>query len=150
MAFIGMTLEGTPKIVALPASRRVDFLDEAETVNALVPELQAQGVETIVVLLHQGGVAAAGGSETVNMCGISTGRFRDRRARSTTRSTSSSRATRTRPYICVHRRRSSRGAGVAAGSSPTSSSTIDRSTGDPTAIRRTTIVSRDVTPDAGC
>jgi 5'-nucleotidase len=32
-----------------------DFLDEAETANALVPVLKAQGVEAIVVLLHEGG-----------------------------------------------------------------------------------------------
>ena len=31
------------------------FLDEADTVNALVPELKAKGVETIVVLIHEGG-----------------------------------------------------------------------------------------------
>jgi 5'-nucleotidase len=32
-----------------------DFLDEAETANALVPVLKAQGVDAIVVLLHEGG-----------------------------------------------------------------------------------------------
>ena len=32
------------------------FRDEAETVNALVPELQKQGIEAIVVLIHEGGV----------------------------------------------------------------------------------------------
>jgi 5'-nucleotidase len=32
-----------------------DFLDEAETANALVPILQAQGVDAIIVLLHEGG-----------------------------------------------------------------------------------------------
>ena len=34
----------------------VNFFDEADTVNALVPVLKAQEVETFVVLLHQGGV----------------------------------------------------------------------------------------------
>ncbi len=33
----------------------LEFKDEAETVNALVPELKARGVEAIVVLIHQGG-----------------------------------------------------------------------------------------------
>ena len=33
----------------------LEFRDEAQTVNALVPELRAQGVEAIVVLVHQGG-----------------------------------------------------------------------------------------------
>ena len=33
----------------------LDFLDEADTVNALVPRLKQRGAETIVLLLHQGG-----------------------------------------------------------------------------------------------
>lgn len=56
IAFIGMTLEGTPNIVTPSGVAGYDFLDEAETVNALVPELQAKGIETIVVLIHEGGL----------------------------------------------------------------------------------------------
>lgn len=59
IAFIGMTLEGTPDIVTPSGVAGLDFLDEAETVNALVPELKAKGIETIVVLIHEGGVQAA-------------------------------------------------------------------------------------------
>src|SRR5262249_34233331 len=33
----------------------LEFRDEAETVNALVPQLKARGVEAIVVLIHEGG-----------------------------------------------------------------------------------------------
>ncbi|MGI8806828.1 MAG: bifunctional metallophosphatase/5'-nucleotidase, partial [Acidimicrobiales bacterium] len=36
------------------------FRDEADTVNALVPELQRKGVESIVVLLHEGGFQSGG------------------------------------------------------------------------------------------
>ncbi len=50
-----MTLEATDTLVAAAGIQGYDFLDEAETANALVPELQAQGVEAIVVLLHEGG-----------------------------------------------------------------------------------------------
>ncbi len=56
VAFIGMTLEGTPEIVAAAGIQGLRFLDEADTVNALVPELKKQGVRAIVVLLHEGGV----------------------------------------------------------------------------------------------
>lgn len=38
----------------------LDFIDEADAVNRLVPELRAQGVETVVVLLHQGGAQRGG------------------------------------------------------------------------------------------
>jgi 5'-nucleotidase len=55
VGFIGMTLEATDTLVAAAGIEGWDFLDEAETANALVPVLQAQGVEAIVVLLHEGG-----------------------------------------------------------------------------------------------
>ncbi|HSK67429.1 MAG TPA: bifunctional metallophosphatase/5'-nucleotidase [Anaerolineales bacterium] len=59
VAFIGMTLEGTPLIVTPSGIADLNFLDEADTVNALIPELKAKGVETIVVVVHEGGVQAA-------------------------------------------------------------------------------------------
>jgi 5'-nucleotidase len=55
VAFIGLTLKGTPNIVSPPGVARLEFRDEADTVNALVPELKARGVEAIVVLIHEGG-----------------------------------------------------------------------------------------------
>jgi 5'-nucleotidase len=55
IAFVGLALKGTPDIVAPSGVAGVEFHDEAATVNALVPTLQAQGVETIVVLIHEGG-----------------------------------------------------------------------------------------------
>ena len=55
IGFIGMTLEATDTLVAASGIVGWDFLDEADTANALVPVLKAQGVEAIVVLLHEGG-----------------------------------------------------------------------------------------------
>jgi len=55
VAFIGLTLKGTPNIVSPVGVAGLEFKDEAETVNALVPELKARGVEAIVVLIHEGG-----------------------------------------------------------------------------------------------
>jgi len=55
VAFIGLTLKGTANIVSPPGVAGLEFRDEAETVNALVPELKARGVEAIVVLIHEGG-----------------------------------------------------------------------------------------------
>ncbi|MDO8309844.1 MAG: bifunctional metallophosphatase/5'-nucleotidase [Actinomycetota bacterium] len=54
VAFIGMTLEGTDAIVAASGIQGYSFLDEARTANRLVPELTSQGVESIIVLLHEG------------------------------------------------------------------------------------------------
>ena len=55
VAFIGLTLKGTPDIISPQSAAGLEFRDEVETVNALVPALKARGVETIVVLIHQGG-----------------------------------------------------------------------------------------------
>lgn len=60
VAFIGMTLEGTPTIVTPSGVAGLTFNDEAETVNALVPQLQQNNVEAIVVLLHEGGQSDGG------------------------------------------------------------------------------------------
>ena len=55
VAFVGMTLESTPTIVSPSGVAGLQFKDEADTVNALVPQIVAQGVKTIVVLIHEGG-----------------------------------------------------------------------------------------------
>jgi 5'-nucleotidase len=55
VAFIGLTLKGTPDIISPVSAAGLEFRDEADTVNALVPELKARGVEAIVVLIHEGG-----------------------------------------------------------------------------------------------
>jgi 5'-nucleotidase len=54
VAFIGMTLEGTPSIVSAAGIASVDFRDEVDTANALVPKLKKKGVKSIIVLLHEG------------------------------------------------------------------------------------------------
>jgi 5'-nucleotidase len=54
VAFIGMTLEGTPSIVSAAGIASVDFRDEVDTANALVPKLKKKHVKSIVVLLHEG------------------------------------------------------------------------------------------------
>jgi 5'-nucleotidase len=55
VAFIGMTLKGTPGIVTPTGVAGLTFNDEADTVNALVPRLRERGIKAIVVLVHQGG-----------------------------------------------------------------------------------------------
>ena len=60
VAFIGMTLEGTPGIVARDAVSGLTFLDEADTVNSLAPQLREEGIEAIVVLIHEGGFSDGG------------------------------------------------------------------------------------------
>jgi 5'-nucleotidase len=55
VGFIGMTLEDTPHFVTPSGVAGVDFDNEVGIGNRYVAQLQAQGVQTIVVLLHDGG-----------------------------------------------------------------------------------------------
>jgi len=55
VGFAGITLEGTPEIVALSAAASLRFMDEAETANALVPALREAGADVLVLLIHEGG-----------------------------------------------------------------------------------------------
>jgi 5'-nucleotidase len=70
VAFIGMTLEGTPNIVSPSGITGWDFKDEADTVNALIPELRAQDVAAYVILLHEGATPAGSVTATIiDQCG---------------------------------------------------------------------------------
>jgi 5'-nucleotidase len=69
LAFIGIVLEGTPTIVTPSGVAGLEFKDEAETVNALIPQLKAKGVNAITVLIHEGGVQAGTFNECVGISG---------------------------------------------------------------------------------
>jgi 5'-nucleotidase len=69
VAFIGLTLKGTPDIVSPPGVAGLQFGDEADTVNALIPELKAKGIEAIVVLIHEGGVPTGDYNECPGISG---------------------------------------------------------------------------------
>ena len=57
IGFIGMTLKGTPSIVAPSGITNLEFLDQADTANRYARVLRRRhDVEAIVVLLHEGGV----------------------------------------------------------------------------------------------
>ena len=69
VAFIGLTLKGTPNIISPASAAGLEFRGEAETVNALVPELKARGVEAIVVLIHEGGTPTGDYNECPGISG---------------------------------------------------------------------------------
>jgi 5'-nucleotidase len=71
IAFIGLTLEGTPLIVTPAGVEGLEFRDEVVTTNALVRKLRRRGIETIVVLIHEGGqqnAPFAQGFMDINRC----------------------------------------------------------------------------------
>jgi 2',3'-cyclic-nucleotide 2'-phosphodiesterase (5'-nucleotidase family) len=55
VGYIGMTLEATPTLVAQSGIQGIEFRDEVETANRAARELRRRGVQTIIVLLHEGG-----------------------------------------------------------------------------------------------
>lgn len=70
VAFIGLTLKETPEIVSPSGVAGLEFRDEADTVNALVPQLKADGVTAIVVLIHQGGQPTGDYDECPGISGL--------------------------------------------------------------------------------
>ena len=60
IGFIGVTLEDTPGVVSAEGVKGLKFKDEVETINKYARVLQAQGVKSIVALIHEGGLPASG------------------------------------------------------------------------------------------
>ena len=54
IGIIGLTTRDTPSVVTPAGVAGLQFADEVETINALVPELKKQKVAAIVVLIHEG------------------------------------------------------------------------------------------------
>ncbi|MFN0284421.1 MAG: bifunctional metallophosphatase/5'-nucleotidase [Kineosporiaceae bacterium] len=60
VGFIGMTLEGTPELVAQAGIKDLDFRDEVVSAGLAARDLRKQGVNAIVVLVHEGGLPPSG------------------------------------------------------------------------------------------
>ncbi len=59
IGFIGLTTSETPSVVTPAGVAGLQFADEVETINALVPVLKKQNVAAIVVLIHEGAQTTA-------------------------------------------------------------------------------------------
>ncbi|WP_455922144.1 bifunctional metallophosphatase/5'-nucleotidase [Pseudomonas putida] len=55
VAFVGAVLRDVAKVVSAKGMQGLKATDEADAVNAVIPELRAQGVNAIVAVVHQGG-----------------------------------------------------------------------------------------------
>jgi len=54
VAFVGAVTRDTPKVIIARSIVGLRFADEADTLNALVPELRAAGVQVLVAIMHEG------------------------------------------------------------------------------------------------
>ena len=68
IGFIGLALQGTPSIVSATLVKGLTFSSEVAAGNQAAAALVAQGVKTIVVLIHEGGRPA---TTDVNGCDLS-------------------------------------------------------------------------------
>lgn len=65
VGIVGVVVKGTPTIVTPSGVAGLTFKDEADTINALIPELKAQGIEAVVAVIHEGATVSSG---TENEC----------------------------------------------------------------------------------
>ena len=72
IAFIGAVTKTTPGLVSPDGIKDLSFLDEAASVNKYIPELKAQKVDGIIMLIHEGGEIATGSSENYATVGCKT------------------------------------------------------------------------------
>jgi 5'-nucleotidase len=55
IGLIGAVLKDTPSVAVASAIKGLSFLDEAESINKVLPEMRAAGAQVFVVLIHEGG-----------------------------------------------------------------------------------------------
>ncbi|HEY1130130.1 MAG TPA: bifunctional metallophosphatase/5'-nucleotidase [Roseateles sp.] len=62
VAIAGVATLDTPQVIVARAIKGIRFADEADTLNALVPQLKAEGAQVLVAVMHEGGVQGPGSS----------------------------------------------------------------------------------------
>jgi len=69
VAFVGVVTRTTPTIVTPSGVAGLKFIDEADAVNAVIPELRRRGVRAVVVLIHEGGFPTGSYNECPGISG---------------------------------------------------------------------------------
>ena len=74
VAFVGAVTRDTPRVISPKAIVGLRFGDEADTLNALVPELRAAGAQVLVAIMHEGAVHEGGANDPSYACPTLQGR----------------------------------------------------------------------------
>lgn len=79
VAVAGVATRETPQVIMARAIQGIRFADEADTLNALVPRLKAEGAQVLVAVMHEGGVPGkdAPANDPSYACPTLTGRVLD-------------------------------------------------------------------------
>lgn len=69
VAFVGGVVSDLSNLIPLSSHQGLETLDEADAINAVLPEVQAQGVDVIVAVIHEGGFGHAGANDCSGLSG---------------------------------------------------------------------------------
>lgn len=69
IAFVGAVLKELDQVASPKGLAGLRVADEADSINALIPELKARQVDAIVAIIHQGGSSQAGGRDCQDLRG---------------------------------------------------------------------------------
>ncbi|MCV2349119.1 bifunctional metallophosphatase/5'-nucleotidase [Paucibacter sp. Y2R2-4] len=74
VAFVGAVTRDTPLVVVPKSIVGLRFADEADTLNALVPKLRAEGAQVLVAVMHEGATHTGGAIDPSYSCPTLQGR----------------------------------------------------------------------------
>ena len=68
IALVGAVTKDTPKVIVAKAIRGLRFIDEADAMNALIPQLRAEGAQLLVAMMHEGSVTEGPANDPTYAC----------------------------------------------------------------------------------
>ena len=68
VALVGAVTRDTPKVIVAKAIRGLKFIDEADAMNALIPQLRAEGAQLLVAIMHEGALTEGGPNDPSYAC----------------------------------------------------------------------------------
>lgn len=69
IAFVGGVVSDLSNLIPIASHRGLKTLDEADAINAVLPEVRAQNVDVIVAVIHEGGFGHAGANDCTSLTG---------------------------------------------------------------------------------
>lgn len=77
IALVGAVTRDTPKVIVAKSIRGLRFIDEADAMNALVPQLRAEGAQLLVAMMHEGSLTDGPANDPTYACSGLRGRGAD-------------------------------------------------------------------------
>ena len=68
VAFVGAVTRDTPKVIVAKSIRGLRFIDEADALNAMIPQLRAEGAQLLVAMMHEGAIFEGGANDPSYAC----------------------------------------------------------------------------------